>query len=487
MKQRRICKVLAIMASVIALLAADCGIGAVCAHASDADKSYIYDENRVAKHVPDAYDHYLSVALRADGLSAVKPSDLFVTEQNVYVTDYGNNRILILDDQFRMSRTITELTDKNGVVSAFKQPNGIFAYEDGRMLVADTGNNRIVLCDADGSILLQIDKPGNMVGVSAENEFLPLKVAADTIGRIYVVAENINNGILQFDSEGVFIGYLGAPTVKADFLTLLWKSIFSKEQQSQMESFVPTEYNNLFIDEEDFLWGTIGTEPESPIRKLNAMGNDVLARNGLFAPQGDLVAADAASSVIVDVATNPNGMYSMLDQTRGRIFTYDVNGNLLFAFGNKGEREENFAQPIAITYFRDMLLVLDTAHNSLQVFRPTAYGELLFEAVDAQYTGDFDAANTLWSQIASENSNLKYAFSGLGNAELSKGNYEQALTYFKYAGDTVGYSNAKEQLRKQQMKTGFPFLFGGAAVLIVGLILNSLIRKFLRYYRGEAS
>ena len=281
------------------------------------------------------------------------------------------------------------------------------------------------------------------------------------------------------------MGYLGAPTVKADFWSLLWKNFFSKEQQAQMESFVPTEYNNLYVDYENFLWGTIGTEPESPIRKLNSMGNDVLARNGIFDPQGDFTTADGASSVIIDVATNTNGTYSLLDQTRGRIFTYDSNGNLLFVFGNKGEKKENFGQPIAISYFDNMILVLDNAHNCLSVFNLTEYGLLLFSAVDAQYTGDFDKANELWSQIAAENSNLKYAFSGLGNSELNKGNYEDALTYFEYAGDTEGYSNAKEQLRKQQMKDSFPYIFIGIAIIAVLLILRSWIKKFIRYYRGE--
>lgn len=467
---------------VLILFQSSCPITAI---AAQTEKSYIYDENKFVKYVPDAYNHYLSINLVADELTANKPSDLFVTDSLIYITDQGNNRVLIYDNKFNFVKAINNFVDKTGDVSNMKQPNGIFAYDDGRILVADTGNNRIVLCDEIGNIITEIRKPANMVGVSSDNDFLPLKVSADSIGRIYAVVENINNGILQFDAEGTFMGYLGAPTVKADFWSLLWKNFFSKEQQAQMESFVPTEYNNLYVDDENFLWGTIGTEPESPIRKLNSMGNDVLARNGLFDPQGDFASADGASSVIIDVATNTNGTYSLLDQTRGRIFTYDSNGNLLFVFGNKGEKKENFGQPIAISYFDNMILVLDNAHNCLSVFNLTEYGQLLFSAVDAQYTGDFDKANELWSQIAAENSNLKYAFSGLGNSELSKGNYEDALTYFEYAGDTEGYSNAKEQLRKQQMKDSFPYIFIGIAVIAVLLILRSWIKKFIRYYRGE--
>ena len=480
-------KILAITLRVLVVLIifSCCGSCFPTANAAGLEKSYIYDETKVARYVPDAYDYYLSVDLTVDGIAAEKPSDMYVTDSMIYVTDQGNHRVLIFDSNFNAVKAIDTIVDANGAESKLKQPNGIYAYSDGRILIADTGNKRIVLIDDNGNLLLEIRKPKNMVGVSTENDFLPTKVAADKIGRIYAVVENVNNGILQFDSKGAFMGYLGAPAVKTDFWTKLWKSIFSKEQQDQMESFVPTEYNNLYIDSEDFLWGTIGTEPESPIRKLNSMGNDILVRNGLFAPQGDFTTDTNAKSVIIDVATNTNGTYSMLDQTRGRIFTYDAKGNLLFIFGNKGEREENFGQPIAISYFNNMLFILDNAHNKLSVFRTTKYGQLLYDAVNAQYTGDFDSANALWSQIASENSNLKYAFSGLGNSELSIGNYEQALTYFEYAGDVDGYSNAKEMLRKQQMKSVFPYMFTGIAVVLVALITGSLVKKFLRYYKGE--
>ena len=60
-----------------------------------------------------------------------------------------------------------------------------------------------------------------------------------------------------------------------------------------MDLFVPTEYSNLCLDSEDFIYATISTfdgavESAEPIRKLNAKGTDILVRNGYNDPYGDL-------------------------------------------------------------------------------------------------------------------------------------------------------------------------------------------------------
>lgn len=42
-----------------------------------------------------------------------------------------------------------------------------------------------------------------MTGLTGGDEaFLPSRLAVDSIGRMYVVARNINRGIIQLDSEG---------------------------------------------------------------------------------------------------------------------------------------------------------------------------------------------------------------------------------------------------------------------------------------------
>lgn len=84
-----------------------------------------------------------------------------------------------------------------------------------------------------------------MTGVDDSTKFMPTKLTVDSVGRLYVIARNINMGLIQLDAQGKFVGYIGAPEVKVDFWTLLWRRFTTKEQISKMEEFVPTELQQI--------------------------------------------------------------------------------------------------------------------------------------------------------------------------------------------------------------------------------------------------
>ena len=52
-------------------------------------------------------------------------------------------------------------------------------------------------------------------------------------------------------------------------------------------------------------------------------------------------------------------MYSLLDRRRGRIFTYDHEGNLLYIFGGLGTQAGTFVTPVAIENIGNTIIVLD--------------------------------------------------------------------------------------------------------------------------------
>ena len=194
---------------------------------------------------------------------------------------------------------------------------------------------------------------------------------------------------------------------------------------------------------------------------------------------GDLFFDEDEPSRIVDVAVGANGVYSLLDQTKGHIFTYDDNGNLLYIWGNIGNKKSDFQMPTAISYMDSNILVLDSSMSSIQIYEPTVYGKLVLQAEACQYNGDYDEAYKLWSQIADQNTNFKYAFVGLGNAKLSEKNYDEAITYFEYANDQNNYSKTLLLIRKQDLKQVFPIVMGVIIVFIVVLILYSILKRFV--------
>ena len=71
---------------------------------------------------------------------------------------------------------------------------------DGRLLVADTANNRIQRFSSDGNLIDVIGGPGSGPGLFAE----PVGVALDTAGRIYV-ADRGNRRIQQLDPDGTYL------------------------------------------------------------------------------------------------------------------------------------------------------------------------------------------------------------------------------------------------------------------------------------------
>ncbi len=465
--------------------------------------SYIYTQHGEDVVIPDVYTFRQSFLLRdAQGKDAEEPQDMALcADGSIAVADTGNDRILLLDTAGAVTAWETFVLP-DGSVTTLSGPEGISAGDDGTLLIADTQNGRILRCDSTGQVQQVFDRPANMLGVAEDEPYLPTKVAQDSYGRLYIVARNINRGIICVDPEGLFVGYVGAPRVVPDVLELLWRRISTKAQKEQMTQYVSTEYNNVLVDSQNFIWGTISaldadevknavrsqdtSGQVTPVAKINAGDSDVLKRNGSYAPLGDLRFEEDPSR-IVDVAVQEGGMYSLLDFQRGRVFTYDNNGELLYVFGGLGDEKADLHAPSALLYRGNELCVLDRMQGCILTYQPTAYGLLVQEAVTAQFDGDFDRSYQLWSQVAESNSNFEYAFIGMGNVCVSNKDYRTAMEYFRYANDMQSYSDTFERLRKQQMSTAFSAIFFGIGALLVLWLLSKLVRRFVRYVKGEDS
>ena len=93
----------------------------------------------------------------------------------------------------------------------FRRPMGAAFGKNGRIYVADTGNNRIVVFDRNGRYLLQFGglgvgkpAPGGVFSWEPGRLNYPTDVASDNEGNIYV-ADFRNDQIQVFDSEGRFL------------------------------------------------------------------------------------------------------------------------------------------------------------------------------------------------------------------------------------------------------------------------------------------
>lgn len=473
------------------LLVASLFAGSMESLANSADGNhytYTYDCWGIDRESPDAY----SVTRTITG-SDYKcgnfndPQGIYVVDKEVYVVDTGNDRLVHLtytNDTFQFVEEIASYTDAEGKKQKLKAPEDCYVTKEGEIYVADTGNQQIVHMDKDKKLVKAIGKPEDET--YEEKSFNPEKLVVDRAERIFAQVKNVNKGFMEFDSEGAFTGYVGASEVTYDFFTYLWKMVATKEQRAQLELFVPTEYSNICLDSEDFIYATISVfdgsvESAQPIRKLNAKGTDILVRNGYNDPYGDLRYTDAGEmegpSKFDDVCCLDNDVYYAMDRNKGRIFAYDFQGNMLYAFGGHGYKAGYFINPSAIEDLDSSLLVVDQNLGTITQFTLTEYGKLINEGLSLYKKGDYDGSAEAWEQVLKLNGNYDQAYIGIGRACLRQKKYKEAMEYFELKLDSENYSKAYKLYRKEWFENNIGAIIAVIAVFIVLCFGVSFVKK----------
>ena len=119
----------------------------------------------------------------------------------VYVADWGNNRILVLNSDLTYSSSFGRKGSNNG---EFNLPYDIATDREGNVYVADRDNHRIQVFTADGVYLRQFGKEGEGEGELDQ----PASIAIDS-GNVVYVGERGNNRISIFSTDGEFINSFG--------------------------------------------------------------------------------------------------------------------------------------------------------------------------------------------------------------------------------------------------------------------------------------
>lgn len=472
--------------SFLLLTAFAAAFAALGAFAEPANYTYNYDFWSNPVYSPDAYHvsaYILGSTLGIDNFR--DPQGLFIRDNRIYICDSGNNRIVILEvnnGSYELAGVVRSVVI-NGVESAFNYPSDLFETIDGDIYICDTNNQRIVCVDRNWNYRSLILKPDDQ-SIDATAEFLPTKLVVDFAGRMFVQARNVNKGLMEFGRSGSFTGYMGANKVKVNIADYVWKLVSTSAQRATMDLFIPTEYNNLCLDHEGFIYVTNSSGQTDAARRLNAMGQDILIRNGYEDPLGDLVYANAGGitgpSKFIDVAALENDSYACFDRVRGRIFMYDFQGNLLYAFGGVGNRKGYFQLPTAIDHMGDSLFALDSRSAALTRFDLTEYGALINAALNEYAAGRYDISAGHWETVLKMNGNYDLAYIGIGRAALRQGDYQKAMKYYKLKRYDEGYGKAFQLYRKQWMEENLwkILLIIGVLIIVPPLIKFALkIRK----------
>ncbi len=142
------------------------------------------------------------------GLALNAPHGLAMSGPFLYVADTNNHRVLALE---LWDGGIGSLPLPAGGFGSgdgqFAFPTGLAITPDGSLVVADTGNDRLVLC---GTTQATFGTTGSALGQLRA----PTGVAVDLSGNVYVVDQG-NNRVQAFTQTGALVGVVGTGQLSA--------------------------------------------------------------------------------------------------------------------------------------------------------------------------------------------------------------------------------------------------------------------------------
>ena len=411
-----------------------------------------------------------------------EPTDLHVNpDGDLILVDSQNHRIIIFDEDLNLNRVLHGFY-QDGVFSGFDRPTGVFVTPEREMFISDTHNHRIVILDENDNFVREILSPV-IAGRDEDFVFLPLHIVVDRGGRTFAIAQREFEGIMSFGPDGEFIGYFGTISVNPSPIDMFWRLFMTQAQIDRQQLHIPTEFQGMDIDPYGFIfttnierWGA-----DNQIMRLNPRGENVIRNlNENVMLNGDMWFRMGGSlsgpSVLIDVAAMSHGMYVTLDSTRGRIFTYDQEGELLHVVSGTGTIEGMVRRPVSIVVLNDDFLVLD-AHGRGRIiqFTPTEYGALINTAVRARYDGDDATSYAAWRRLVELDEHFALAWSGIGRTMLAQGDNVQAMYYLRRGMDIRYYSVAFRRHRQDRMQAMLPPVLTGGMILAVALILLKIV------------
>ncbi len=420
------------------------------------------------------------------------PDDIFITDNGlVYISDSGNNRILVCDENMKLQRVISKIKLTDGTEEDIKGPDGLFVDNEGDVYITLPEQEKVVRIDKDDKFVCAYTCPDSEY-ITDNMTFKPINVVVNKLGTVFILVDGLYLGAVTYDKEGKFLGFYGANEVNVTLELLAsyaWKKILSQKQINKMERYVPVSYSGFDIDEDNFIYTVTNDAKDTydEIQKLNSLGDNVMIpfeRNvsSSTGDYGDLERAVYMGSTVdtafIDVCVDKNGLIFALDKTQGRIFEYDQESRLLSIFGSSGYQKGGFKNAVSIDCYNNKVYVLDKDKGTITIFAPTEYGSTVEEAVLLYNDGKYEDAKQLWEQVLEQNINCELAYIGIGKALYEEGKYKQALTYFEKGYDRSGHSRAYKEYRMAVAKVYFPYAITIVIIsAVIGRIIFGVCRK----------
>jgi len=221
----------------------------------------------------------------------------------------------------------------------FKKPMAIAATLNGKILVADTGNNRVQVFNVDGIFQYEFGQMGNKPGQFNG----PQGIAINGKGKIFVADTN-NHRIQVFNHEGIYLRTVGEADKGQDAGArgvVRGPMALAMDSLDQLYVLEPPAHRLQIFNEKGQYIGMIGEKGSGPGQFDNP----------------------------VDIAIDENDNLYVADQGNSRIQIFSPKRKFLLSFGAMGEDPFCFKKITGLTASEGRIIVTDYLSRHFKVFR----------------------------------------------------------------------------------------------------------------------
>lgn len=282
-----------------------------------------------AEYIPAQLDYEKSIYVGA----AV--TDINYREKlGLYALNEYTGQIIVKDED---KQSIFYQEDKQ---LQYKNPRALYVLKNGKILVADSGHNRLQFLNADGTYNYQFGQKGDKT-----SEFHGLGgVAVDKRGYIYVSDTN-NHRIQVFNEDGIYLSTFGS------------RSEPNSEGISGEGAFLYPK--DLAFNSQDKLY----------VLDYSNKRIQIFTRDGEYISQIPREADKGLLNDPVDFSIDENDYIFVADRGDHAVKILDPNGKMITQFGSKAIGRSYFPKLSSIASSNGKIYVSDYLVDKVQVFR----------------------------------------------------------------------------------------------------------------------
>lgn len=392
------------------------------------------------------------------------PRDLYITADNrIIIADTGNKRILTID-------IASGEIDGEILFEEFVAPSGVWVTGDGTLYVADPRAKTVFCFDTSGALIRRYTRPDQLS--FGDRDFAPKKIAVDSAGNLFIIGEGLYDGVIQLSPEGSFLGYFTSNKIDLSFVERLQDLFFTDAQKENLLDRSPITFSNLFVDYRNILYTTSIGKEDQVVKKHNTAGMTIASGGA------------GEESAPVDLWVAPDGIIVAVFAD-GETILYTQEGDIIATFGYTyldGDIAGLFHTISSVAIDSSgTLWYLDEEKDFLQSYEPTEYILNIYRALELFDNGEYEASVEVWQDVLKVNQLSQIAHLSIGKNYLFMQDYEKALYHTRIANNREFYSDSYWEIRNIWLQKNIMYI-----VLILGLIIvgGVIIRFVKRKYSG---